>query len=186
MLFFLNVARYVLRTSRSLVSKLKRISLFGQNVKIDPTVCLKWSTSLDCASGEICIGKNTGLDIGVILRAYGGSIRIGSDCTINPYSILYGAGGLIIGDGVRIAAHCVIVASNHNFGDVDRFIHLQGHTAKGIVIADDVWIGAGAKILDGVVVAKGTIIAAGAVVTKSTVAYSIVAGVPARQIGSRT
>lgn len=78
-----------------------------------------------------------------------------------------------------------IVAANHAFKDQKRRIVDQGMDYKGIRIEDDVWIGAGACILDGVTLHKGTVIAAGAVVTKSTEVYSIAAGVPARLIGRR-
>lgn len=59
-------------------------------------------------------------------------------------------------------------------------------SCKGIVIEDDVWIGAGVKILDGVTIAKGCVIGANAVVTRSTEAYGIYVGVPAQKIKSRT
>ena len=52
-----------------------------------------------------------------------------------------------------------------------------------VVIEDDVWIGAGAIVLPGVTVGRGSIVAAGAVVTRSIEPHTIVAGVPARQIG---
>jgi galactoside O-acetyltransferase len=52
-----------------------------------------------------------------------------------------------------------------------------------IEIEDDVWIGAGAIVLPGVTVGRGAVIGAGAVVTRSVEALSIVAGVPAREIG---
>ena len=48
------------------------------------------------------------------------------------------------------------------------------------------WIGTGAVILDGVTVGKGAIIGAGAVVTKDVPANSIVAGVPAKVIRTRS
>lgn len=183
--FCLNFARSILRFLKLTRNCTKRYLLIGRNVTIHPTVSINWTTSIDPARGKITIGKNSGLDIGVILRAYGGSISIGENCTINPYSILYGGGGLSIGNGVRIAAHCVIVASNHNFADPDCYIYTQGETKEGIVIEDDVWIGAGVRVLDGVTIAKGTVVAAGAVVTKSTEPYSIVGGVPAKKISSR-
>ncbi len=41
----------------------------------------------------------------------------------------------------------------------------QGITAEGIVVEDDVWIGAGAVITDNVRIGKGAVVAAGAVVT---------------------
>ena len=59
-------------------------------------------------------------------------------------------------------------------------------SSKGdITIGHDVWIGAHAIILGGVTIGNGAVIAANAVVTKEVPAFSIVAGVPAKIIGSR-
>ena len=54
-----------------------------------------------------------------------------------------------------------------------------------VVIGADAWIGAHAVVLAGVTTGDGAIVGAGAVVTKDVPAYAIVAGVPARMIGSR-
>jgi len=54
-----------------------------------------------------------------------------------------------------------------------------------ISIGNDVWIGAGVRILQGVKIGNGAIIAAGAVVVKDVAPYSIVGGVPARIIKKR-
>ena len=55
-----------------------------------------------------------------------------------------------------------------------------------IVIADNVWLGFGVTILQGVRIGKGAVVCAGAVVTKDIPDYSIVAGVPAKIIGTRS
>ncbi len=54
-----------------------------------------------------------------------------------------------------------------------------------VVIGNDVWIGADAVILRGVKIHDGAVVAAGAVVTRDVAPYSIVGGVPAREIGRR-
>jgi maltose O-acetyltransferase len=54
-----------------------------------------------------------------------------------------------------------------------------------IVIQDNVWIGAGAKVLGGVTIHKGAVIGANAVVTRDIPENAIVAGVPARVIRFR-
>ena len=52
-------------------------------------------------------------------------------------------------------------------------------------IGNDVWIGYGATILSGVRIGDGAAVGARSVVTKDVEAYSIVAGNPARKVGSR-
>lgn len=145
-------------------------------------VLLADSVILDATIGKISIGDHTSILPYALLLTYGGEIIIGSNCSVNPFCVLYGMGGLMIGNNVRIAAQTVIVPANHIFNDADVPIRLQGSVQKGVVIEDDVWIGAGVKILDGVVIGQGSVVAAGAVVTKNVPKYSVVGGVPARII----
>lgn len=110
---------------------------------------------------------------------------MGDHVTVNPFSVLYGHGGLRIGSNVLIAAHVIIIPANHRFDRADILIRKQGESRLGITIGDDVWIGAGARILDGVTIGTGCVVAAGAVVTRDVQPYSVVAGVPARTIKRR-
>lgn len=120
-----------------------------------------------------------------MLLPYGGHVNIGEFCTINPFCVLYGHGGLQIGNFVRIATHTVIIPANHVFDDANTPIARQGLTKRGVRIGDDVWIGAGVRILDGVTIGSGAIIAAGSVVNKNVPPLTIVGGIPAKFMRKR-
>lgn len=131
--------------------------------------------------GSIEIGDNTKIEHFVLLETRrGGFIKIGADSAVNAFSVIYGAGGVTIGNNTRIACHTIIIASNHNFDDITKNIYEQGVSKKGIVIGNDVWIGAGVRILDGVHIGDHSVIGAGSVVTKSIPENSVAVGVPAR------
>jgi len=89
---------------------------------------------------------------------------------------MFGPGVVILGGNHRIRTLGVLMYHDNQKSEADD---------RGVIIEDDVWIGANAVILEGVTVAHGSVIGAGAIVTKSTQPYSISAGVPARQVGSR-
>lgn len=54
-----------------------------------------------------------------------------------------------------------------------------------VTIGDRVWIGYRALVMPGVIIGEGAVVAAGAVVTKDVEPFTIVAGVPAKPIGTR-
>ncbi|MEC4819777.1 MAG: acyltransferase [Scytonema sp. PMC 1069.18] len=154
---------------------------------LDSNVIIEDYATLECGldSSAIYIGENSVIRHFVILKSIHGKIKVGNNCSINPYATLFGFGDLIIGDWVRIATHVVINPANHLFDDVNTLIDHQPLTNRGVIIEDDVWIGAGAVILDGCKIGKGSVIGAGAVVTKSVDPYSVVVGVPGRTIRKR-
>jgi acetyltransferase-like isoleucine patch superfamily enzyme len=137
------------------------------------------------AGGTIKIGRGTEVLDFVFISSYGGNIEIGNHCSINPFCMLYGHGGLKIGNNVLIAGGTMMIPASHVYDDIAIPMNRQGVSRKGITVGDDVWIGHGCSILDGVVIGRGAIIAAGSVVTESVGPLEIVAGVPAKLIKKR-
>lgn len=158
----------------------------GRPVRIDPSSWVSSRAILRvCGGGSITIGKNCEIHPLAMLMTYGGDIHIGNDCSVNPFAIVYGHGGTRIGNGVRIAAHAVLIPANHTPSSAAHPLHKAPVTARGICIEDNVWIGAGAKLLDGVRIGENAVIGAGSVVTRSVPGNATVAGVPARVIRQR-
>jgi acetyltransferase-like isoleucine patch superfamily enzyme len=154
----------------------------------DITICKYAALEVDPSDtdrSKIIIGDRTLISSFAILRTYGGTIKIGNDCFINSFTAIYGHGNLTIGDGCLIGPQVTIVPVNYGFKDCNIPFRQQTPSLKGIVLEDDVWVGAGVTILDGCTVGKGSVIGAGAVLTKSIEPYSIVGGVPAKKIGMR-
>ncbi|HEX5322406.1 MAG TPA: DapH/DapD/GlmU-related protein [Capsulimonadaceae bacterium] len=139
---------------------------------------------IDC-DGDITIGAGTVVHSGSILDAMGGKIVVGDHSVIMPYCVLYGNGGLYIGSRTALAPHTVVVASNHGFADMTMPIIDQPMMLKGISIADNVWIGANASVLDGVGIGEGAVIGAGSVVTRDIPCGAVAVGSPAHVVKMR-
>jgi len=161
-----------------------------RQINLSPGVIIDDCVQLIATSRKplaIRIGENSFLRSGVMINAGPpeGHVYIGRDCSIGQGSILYGNGGLTIGNDVMIAGQCFIVASSHTHEQSDIPYAKQGFTAEGIQIGDNVWIGAGVKILDGVTIGKGAIVGANAVVTRDVEPNTTVVGIPARPVTQR-
>jgi acetyltransferase-like isoleucine patch superfamily enzyme len=161
---------------------------FADHIRLGHGVYLDEGAYLHACTQGIEIGPGTIVMHGAVLHVYNfrnmpqSGIKIGRDSLIGEYSVIRGQGGVQIGDRVFTSPFTQIIAVNHVFDDPNRPFVEQGITAEGIIIEDDVWLGAGAIITDGVTVGKGAVVAAGAVVTKNVPPHTVVGGVPARPI----
>lgn len=124
------------------------------------------------------LGKDTFISRNVKFRSIQ-NIFIGEGCVINPDVLLDGRGGkVVIGNYVDIAQETNIWTQSH---ETDNHQTIGADT----VIGDFAWIGSRVTILPGVTIGDNAVCAAGAVVTKDVPSNAIVAGVPAKVIGTR-
>ncbi len=161
---------------------------FADQIRLGRNVYLDHGVYLHACPQGIAIGDNSFVMHGAVLHVYNfrqmphAFIRIGANSLIGELNVLRGQGGITIGDRVYTAPLVQMLAVNHVYQDPSRPIIEQGITAEGIIVEDDVWIGAGAIITDGVRIGQGAVVAAGAVVTKDVPPHTVVGGVPARVI----
>ncbi len=125
-----------------------------------------------------------------------GRLEVGDNVFIGR-SRIYAAHSVKIGDYVLISDAVAVMDSDLHPKDADRRREVADGTARGVfpdvytdvrgapvLIGDDVWIGYGATVLKGVTVGRGAIIGARSVVTVDVPDFTIVAGAPARVLGS--
>jgi acetyltransferase-like isoleucine patch superfamily enzyme len=161
---------------------------FASRIRLGHGAYLDEGVYIHACPGGVSIGERTLVMHGAVLHVYNfrqlphAGIRIGCDGLISEYTVIRGQGGVTIGDRVYTSPMTQIVAVNHVFDDPDRPFIEQGITAQGIVIEDDVWLGASVVVTDGVRIGRGAVVAAGAVVTNDVPPHTVVGGVPARII----
>jgi acetyltransferase-like isoleucine patch superfamily enzyme len=126
------------------------------------------------------IGRNTVVEDFTVVNNAVGDIIIGDNTRVGIGNTLIGPAK--IGNNVIIAQHVVIAALNHGYMDVTTEIVNQGVTTAGIVIGNDVWIGANSTILAGVHIGEHVVIGAGSVVTKDIPSYCVAVGNPAQVV----
>lgn len=138
---------------------------------------------------RIVVSEHSVIDSFVKIKPAGGlgDLFIGPESYINSGCVIYTGNGISIGRGVLIAANCSLCPTNHEFSSVDEPIRCQGFSPSrgGIVIEDDVWIGANCVILDGAHIGKGSVIAAGSVVRGKVPSMSVYGGHPLRLLKKR-
>jgi len=165
---------------------------FADRIRLGRGVYLDEGVYLHACPGGIEIGEDTLVMHHAELHVYNfrdlphAGIKIGQHSLIGEFNVLRGQGGIQVGDRVYTSPFVQLAAVNHVFTDPTRPFVEQGITAQGIVIEDDVWIGAGAIIADGVHVGIGAVVAAGAVVTHDVPAHTVVAGIPAKVLRTIT
>jgi len=110
-----------------------------------------------------------------------GKLVVGKNSVINHHCHLDFRAGITIGDNVNISPYVKIFTWQHMPNDP-----MFNTEKKPVTIEDFVWVSSAAIILPGVNIGKGAVVAAGAVVAKNVPEYTVVAGVPAKPIGTRS
>ena len=158
---------------------------------IHPTAEISALADLEISQrgSRIVVGAHCRIDSFVKIKPAGGEgdVVLGQRTYLNSGCVLYSGHGITIGNDVLIAANCTLAPVNHAFRDKNLLIRQQGFLPGrgGILIEDDVWIGANCVLLDGAVLRRGCVVGAGSLVRGELPAYSISHGSPAVPVDER-
>lgn len=119
---------------------------------------------------------------------YGAELRapenlyIGQGSIIGDKAILDARFGIEIGENVNLSTGVWIWTAQHDYNSSD--FSCDGKCGP-VKIGNRVWIGPRTMIMPGITIGEGAVIAGGAIVTKDVDPFTLVAGIPAKQIGKR-
>jgi len=171
-------------TLAGIVQRWRRWQLARDGLRLDRSCFVDRMVSLgprpaDSPPGAVSAGAECEFSLGVELNAWDGHIRVGRRVFFGPYVVVYGQGGVEIGDDTLIAMHSCILSSDHAVPPRKRKIRDEPNLLRPTRIGCDVWLGARVVVLGGVTIGDGCVVGAGSVVAEDLPHYSVSVGVPA-------
>jgi acetyltransferase-like isoleucine patch superfamily enzyme len=154
----------------------------GDGVVVDDLVLLD---AKGTKNRGIAIGDGVFLGRGTILSCKDGEIELGDQVNLGFNCEIFSGSRVVVGAYGLFAAQTYIIGGGHDFASPDVPVIEQARSSVGISIGENVWLGAGAKVLDGVSIGRDVVVGAGAVVTTSLPDGVVAAGVPARVLRER-
>ena len=135
----------------------------------------------------IRLGEQTLISRNAVLNTKGGRIDIGKRTNVGMMSTIFSRDCKVsIGNDVLISAYCYLMGGgNHSIERTDIPIAYQGAECKGIEIGDNVWMGAGVRVMDGCSIGRDSVIGTNSFVNLDIPEFAIAAGSPARVIKMR-
>jgi acetyltransferase-like isoleucine patch superfamily enzyme len=154
----------------------------GDGVTVDDLVVLDAKGTRNLG---IDVGRGVFLGRGTILSCKDGDITIGDHGNFGFHCEVFSGSSVVVGRHGLFAAQTYLVGGGHEFDRPGVAVIDQPRSSRGIVLGDNVWLGAGVKVLDGVRIGSDVVVGANAVVNTDLPDGAIAAGVPARVLRSR-
>lgn len=172
----------------------RMVDLFSEWIGVHPFLFVKHGAVISMSArikraSRLTLGKSVTIQAFSIVHCggqawsgYQGFIEIGDGSVIGPSCVLYGAGGVRLGNYVHLGPSVKII-TQAGVDDVNRLTMNPTLKFSEVAIGDGAWIGAGAVILHGSRLGRNVTVAPNAVVSGEFADYAVLAGNPARVIG---
>jgi acetyltransferase-like isoleucine patch superfamily enzyme len=133
--------------------------------------------------GEYRLGRGSCLREGARLYVGpGATLTLGSGAAIGARSVVNVTQSLTVGTGSQVSWQCQVLDSD--FHEITDDEGATRPSSAPVIIGEHVLVGTGALVLKGVTLGDGAIVAAGSVVTRDVPPRTVVAGNPARPVGT--
>ena len=179
--------RGFLKTGRKVFIGSNTKILNASNIRFGNSVTIENNCEIDGYASEkiilghcVKIGAYSKLISTSHFSKFGKGLKIGNHSAFGSFTEFGAGGGIEIGDNVIAGSYISFHSENHNFSDTSKLIREQGVNSKGIVLGNNIWVGAKVTFLDGCQVGDNSVVAAGAVVNGIYPPNSIIGGVPAK------
>jgi len=154
----------------------------GDDIVVDDLVVLD---AKGVSNRGILVGNGGFLGRGTILSCKNGDITLGDHVNIGFNSEIFSGSDVTVGRYGLFAAYTYLVGGGHAFEGRGTPVIEQQRESKGIRVGDNVWLGAGALVMDGVRIGDDVVVGAGAVVTSDLPPGSVAVGIPAKVVRTR-
>jgi acetyltransferase-like isoleucine patch superfamily enzyme len=159
-------------------------------IEIEDNVAINDLVVLDAYGGQesgIKVGESTLISRNATLNSKGGFIEIGKRTSLGMMSIIFSRDCKVrVGNDVLLAAYCYLMGGgSHSMERTDIPVAYQGAECNGIDIGDNVWLGAGVKILDGCKIGRDSVIGTNSFVSSDIPKFAVAAGSPAQIVKMR-
>ena len=147
--------------------------------------------ALILAPERVHIGDHSRVDAFSILSAGDPGIRLGRYVHVSAYAAFLGRAGVEVGDFVAISVRTTIFTSSGDYSGAGMGIatlpdRYREHRHAPVRIGNFAAIGTGSIVLAGLEIGESCAVGALSLVREDVPAFAIVAGIPARRIGTRS
>ena len=171
-----------------LAGRFIRFKILHPHIKTEGFIFLGPKVDVYCRRGygRLTIGRWCWIGKGNAIRCHEGNLRIGDKVVFGAKNTINCYLDIEIGSDCIFADWIYVCDFDHKYDDLNIPIKKQGIVKSPVKIGRDCWIGEKSTVLRGVTIGEGSVVASHALVNRDVPPRSIVGGVPAKVLKTRT